>query len=305
MSKSKIIVATRQSLLAMTQSKQAIALLEKTNPGLSFEISPFTSMGDRITDKPLAQFGGQGVFVKELESALQAGSADIAIHSLKDVPSEQPADLVLASFPKRENPFDVLLSVPGLTLTSLRKGARIGTGSPRRRVQLKAARPDFEFAELRGNVDTRIRKLKEGQYDAIVLAAAGMTRLGLNYPAEQVLPLSACIPAIGQGALVIECRRDDARSYAVARAINDVDTEREVLAERAFMRKVGAGCSAPVAAFAKITGNRMMIDAMIGDFAVLKIARLQKECRPEECESAGTMLAEEMLKQCAKEGIAV
>jgi hydroxymethylbilane synthase len=305
MSKSKIIAATRQSLLAMTQSKQALAFLEKANPGISFEISPFTSMGDRVTDKPLSQFGGQGVFVKELESALQAGGADIAIHSLKDVPSEQPADLVLASFPKRENPFDVLLAVPGPTLTSLKKGARIGTGSPRRRVQLKAARPDFEFAELRGNVDTRIRKLKEGQYDAIVLAAAGMTRLGLAFPVEQVLPLSACIPAIGQGALVIECRKNDAQSYAVARAINDVNTEREVLAERAFMRRVGAGCSAPVAAFAKITGNNMTIDAMIGDFNTAKIARLRKNCRPEEYESAGTDLADEMLKLCEKEGIVV
>jgi hydroxymethylbilane synthase len=262
-------------------------------------------MGDRITDKPLAQFGGQGVFVKELESALSAGTADIAIHSLKDVPSAQPEGLVLISFPKRENPFDVLLSGPEVTLNSLKKGARIGTGSPRRRVQLKAVRRDFEFEDLRGNIDTRLRKLKEGQYEAIMLAAAGMIRLGMSFPAGQVLPLSVCIPAVGQGALVIECRKDDAKARAAVLAINDACTEKEVLAERAFMRRIGAGCSAPVAAFAKITDNTMKIDAMIGDFDDAKIARLHKTCRPEEYEAAGTALAEEMLTLCEKEGIAV
>ena len=303
MSAKKIIVATRQSKLAMTQTMQTIALLEKANPEFTFEISPFTSTGDRITDRPLSSMGGQGVFVKELEAALTSGDADIAIHSLKDVPSAQPEDLILAGFPKRENPNDIFLCSGGNNLSSLKTGAVIGTSSPRRLIQLKVMRPDFVFRDLRGNLDTRIRKLDEGQYDAIMVASAGMNRLGISYNPDQVLPESICIPAIGQGAIAIECRKGDLTALKIARSINDDKTEMEIFAERDFMRIIGAGCAAPVAAFAVSDFSTIKIIAMIGDLAAVKIVKSEITCGLSECKKAGDLLAEKILKQCKIENI--
>lgn len=296
MEKRKIIVATRKSLLAVTQTGQTVDALRKANPGVDFELHPVTSTGDRITDKPLSRIGGQGVFVKELETALSEKKADIAVHSLKDVPSAQPEGLVLAGFPARENPFDVLMSAGGKQLKDLPEGAKIGTSSPRRLIQMKGARPDFVFSDLRGNLDTRLRKLNEGQYDAILVAAAGMRRLGLPFTESQVLSPEICLPAIGQGAIAIECREDDAQARAIASSISDPATEAAVKAERAFMRRIGAGCSAPVAAYGVISGNQITLTAMIGDLKSGLMVRSRLSLAADQYEQAGLRLAEEMLR---------
>lgn len=303
MNRNKFIVATRQSALALTQTRQIVALLEKANPGARFELLAVTSTGDRVTDKPLRAFGGQGVFVKELETALQSGQADLAVHSLKDVPNAQPEDLILASFPKRANPFDLLLCRKGLTLATLPPGATVGTGSPRRIVQIKAARPDLMFKELRGNLDTRIRKLGEGLYDAIMVAAAGMGRLSIPFDASQALPRDLCLPAIGQGVITLECRKDDEDARQIAGAINDPVTEKEALCERALMREVGAGCSAPIAAFAETRDGGITLSALIGDLTTGQIARETRTCAAKDYEECGMLAGRALITQCKKLGI--
>ena len=301
----KYIVATRPSLLAYTQTEQTVNLLRAQNPDCEYEIVKFSTHGDKVTDKPLTAFGGTGVFVKELENAILEGKADFAIHSLKDVPSIQPDELVLATFPKRENPCDVVLTRDGKTVSELGENCIIGTGSPRRIVQIAAVQPIAEFKEIRGNIDTRLQKLNDGQYDAIVLAAAGLNRLGKSPAATSILSTEVCLPAIGQGAIAIECRKDDAETIQMLRSINHTETEIAIKAERSFMLTVGGGCKFPLAAYATISGNTIHLEAMTGDHKAFKMVRLSEESTIDKAVELGKSLAEKIIAAAADNGIII
>ena len=301
----KYIVATRPSLLAYTQTEQTVNLLRAANPDCEFEIVQFSTTGDKVTDKPLTQFGGTGVFVKELENAILDGRADFAIHSLKDVPSIQPEELVLASFPKRENPCDVLLIRDGKILEDLAENCIIGTGSPRRILQVAALKPHAQFTELRGNIDTRISKLENGQYDAIVLAAAGLNRLGKSVASDAILSTEICLPAIGQGAIAIECKKNDLGTIEMLRSINHSETEIAIKAERSFMLTVGGGCKFPLAAYATINRNSIHLEAMTGDHKTYKSVRLSENGTIDKAEELGKSLAEKIIAAAAEKGIII
>ena len=301
----KYLVATRPSLLAYTQTQQTVELLKAQHPDCEFEIIKISTHGDAVTDKPLTAFGGTGVFVKELENAILEGRADFAIHSLKDVPSIQPNGLVLAAFPTREDPRDVLLIKNGLSIDELNDNCTIGTGSPRRIVQIAELKPGAIFTDLRGNIDTRLKKLEEGQYDAIVLAAAGLRRLGKEIDAKVFLPVDACIPAIGQGAIAIECRNDDEETIALLRTINNKDTETAILAERAFMKTVGGGCKFPLGAYATIENETVQLAVMLGNHHTQQIIRFSDKATVAEAQQLGKNLAEKIIAEANKLGIEI
>jgi len=296
----KFIVATRPSLLAYTQTQQTVELLKAKNPECEFEIVKISTHGDAVTNKPLTTFGGTGVFVKELENAILEGKADFAIHSLKDVPSIQPDNLVLAAFPTREDPRDVLLIRNGLSIDELNDHCVIGTGSPRRMVQIAELKPTATFTDLRGNIDTRLRKLDEGQYDAIILAAAGLNRLGKQIDKKAFLPVDLCIPAIGQGTIAVECRKDDEKTIALLRTINNQDTETATTAERSFMKTIGGGCKFPLGAYATIENETVQLSVMLGNHYTQQIIRLSDKAAASEAEKLGIKLAEEIIEVADK-----
>lgn len=258
-----MIYATRKSALALAQSRAFAALVRAANPRLELEENQITTSGDRIQDRPLAEIGGKGLFTKEIEEALLDGSADFAVHSIKDVPATLPEKLHIACIPKREDPRDVLVSPKFGTLASLPKGAKVGTSSLRRASMLRAARADLVIAPLRGNVDTRLRKVDAGEADAIVLARAGLVRLGLEARATEILDPRVCLPAVGQGALGIEAREGDARVLAALKSLHDVVTATCVLAERGVLTALGADCKTPLAAYARREGDRIVLDAFV------------------------------------------
>lgn len=301
----KYIVATRPSFLAYTQTQQTVELLKAKNPDCEFEIVKISTHGDTITDKPLTAFGGTGVFVKELEHAILDGRAHFAIHSLKDVPSIQPNNLVLASFPTREDPRDVLLIKNRISIDNLNDNCIIGTGSPRRIVQIAELKPTAIFADLRGNIDTRLQKLDDGQYDAIVLAAAGLKRLGKQIDANAFLSLDACIPAIGQGVIALECRKDDEETIALLRTINDKETEIAALAERSYMKTIGGGCKFPLGAYATIENNSVQLTVMLGNHHTQQIIRLTDNSPIAEAEKLGKGLAEKIIIEAQKQGLEI
>ncbi len=301
--KKKYIVATRPSLLAYTQTQQTVALLQACNPDIEFEIVKISTHGDKVTDKPLTQFGGTGVFVKELENAILEGKADIAIHSLKDVPSIQPEGLQLAAFAPREDVRDLLLLNGLASKEDLPDNCVIGTGSPRRIVQLQQIKPNAEFKELRGNIDTRMQKLENGEYDAIVLAAAGLNRLGKQIPESAFLSVDESIPAIGQGAICLECRADDTETFALLQSINDKATETAVTAERSLMKRIGGGCKFPLGAYAQIKNNKLQMTAMTGDHHTGKMISIEDADLPENAEQLGIQMAEKLIELAEIEGI--
>jgi hydroxymethylbilane synthase len=243
------VVGTRGSRLALAQTHLVIDALSTAHPGLRLEIREITTQGDRST-APLSEIGGQGVFTKAIEDALLRGDIDIAVHSMKDLPPQLTPGLTIAAVPKRGDARDALIAREGRTLADLPPGARIGTGSVRRAVQLKALRPDVECVDVRGNVDTRIRKVDDGEYDAVVLAMAGLERLGLAARATQVFSIEEMVPSPGQGALAVQVRADDAEGRSVVAGIDDAATHAAVDAERAFLATLGAGCRLPIGAFA-------------------------------------------------------
>jgi len=301
----KFIVATRPSLLAYTQTQQTVELLKAKNPECEFEIVKISTHGDAVTNKPLTAFGGTGVFVKELENAILEGKADFAVHSLKDVPSIQPDGLVLAAFPTREDPRDVLLIRNGLGIDELNDRCVIGTGSPRRMVQIAELKPTATFTDLRGNIDTRLRKLDEGQYDAIVLAAAGLNRLGKLIDEKAFLPVDLCIPAIGQGTIAVECRKGDEETIALLKTINNQDTETATVAERSFMKTIGGGCKFPLGAYATIENETVQLSVMLGNHHTQQIIRLSDKAAASEAEKLGIKLAEEIIAVADKLGIEI
>lgn len=301
----KYIVATRPSLLAYTQTMQTVSLLQKLHPDIEFEILKISTHGDKVTEKPLTQFGGTGVFVKELENAVLEGRADFAIHSLKDVPSIQPDGLVLAAFAPREDVCDVLLLNAAESIAHLPDNCIIGTGSPRRIVQLQQLKPNAQFKELRGNIDTRIQKLENAEYDAIVLAAAGLNRLGRPIPESAFLSVEESIPAIGQGAICLECRADDTETFALLQSINHKATEIAITAERSLMKRIGGGCKFPLGAYAQIIDGKLEMIAMTGDHHTGKMIRIADVDLPENAETLGVKMAERMILMAEEEGISL
>jgi len=255
MTKQPLILATRGSLLARTQSQWVADRVSKAS-GRPVELLIVSTKGDRVTDRPLSQVGGKGLFTKEIEEALLDGSAHFAVHSMKDMPTDQPEGLIFGAVPEREDPRDVLV---GATLDELPQGARVGTGSARRREQLTLLRPDIQLLELRGNVDTRVRKQREGGYDAIVLASAGLRRLGRGDDISQDLSVEQMIPAVGQGALAIQCRADDADTLQALSLINHPPTAIAIDAERAFLIELEGGCSVPAGAHAWMDGDELVV----------------------------------------------
>ncbi|MDE5416581.1 hydroxymethylbilane synthase [Labilibaculum sp. DW002] len=302
-SKKKIVVATRPSLLAYTQTMQTVELLQKANPDIEFEVKKFSTQGDRVLNRSLTEFGTTGLFVKELEHALLEGEADIAVHSLKDVPSFHPAGLKLVAYPEREDVRDIFLTKDGKTLEEMPAGFILGTGSPRRRVQLANVRDDIEFKEIRGNIDTRIQKLHDGEYDAIILAAAGLNRLGKEFNESAFIDVDQCIPAIGQGAIAIECRSDDAETISILEKVNHKATELAVLAERAFMAEIEGGCKFPLAAHAVVDGKHLNMIAIVGDLKTNQYITEGIEVSVDESVAKSKELASKMKEICKEKGI--
>ena len=259
-----LIFATRPSALARWQTAHVIRLLQNAWPGLECREQIITTSGDRILDRPLPEIGEKGLFTSELETALLCGDVHVAVHSLKDLPVEDLPGITVAAIPTRDSALDVLVASKGETLASLPQGSRVGTCSLRRTAQLLAQRPDLTILPLRGNVDTRLRKVLNGDYDAIVLAAAGLYRLGLEKHITETFPLDMMLPAPGQGALAVQCRADDLETLHVLAAIHDASTSAAVAAERAFLSGLGSGCSLPIGAFAeKNNGTIVLTGAVI------------------------------------------
>lgn len=254
-----IVVGTRQSALALTQTGQVIdelkRICERNKLNFSFEIRRIVTKGDRILDVTLSKVGGKGLFVKEIEQALIDGEIDMAVHSMKDMPYELPEGLINGATPKRMNPLDCLVTHSSVGLDELPKGAKVGTSSLRRACQLKYRRPDLQLASIRGNIDSRIRKLETEGFDAVVLAAAGLTRMGWEDRISAILPEDVCIPAVGQGALGIECREKDQDVRELLALINDKETEWTVRAERSFLGTLHGGCQVPIGAYATVVSR--------------------------------------------------
>jgi hydroxymethylbilane synthase len=261
----RLVYATRKSQLALAQSRAFVAGIARLEPELTIEELTVTTTGDRIQDRPLSEVGGKGLFVKEIEQSLIDGQADIAVHSSKDIPAELLPGLVLSCFPAREDPRDVLVSRSGARLLELPRGSRIGTTSQRRGLQLRAVRPDLELVPLRGNVDTRLRKCAEGVVDAIVLARAGLVRLGLAERATEVLDVTLSLPAIGQGALAVEQRAGDERVAGLLARVTHVETALAVAAERGVMIAVEGDCQTPVAAYAVRDADELWLRALLAE----------------------------------------
>jgi len=256
-------LATRGSPLALWQANWVKSELERLHAGCRVELIKIKTSGDKITDVPLAKIGGKGLFVKEIEEALLEGRADLAVHSMKDVPVEIPRGLHMAVTTKREDPRDAFISAAGIPFARLPKGAKIGTSSLRRGTQLRHKRPDLIIVPLRGNLDTRLRKLKSEKLDAVIVAAAGLHRMGWQEQVTEYLPLEISLPAIGQGALGLECRIDDARINALIKPLNDSDTAVCVAAERAFLTRLEGGCQVPIAGHAELNGLELRLRGLV------------------------------------------
>lgn len=292
-------IATRQSRLAMWQAEHVASLLRAAHPALKVELVPMTTQGDRILDRPLANIGGKGLFIKELELAMSEQRADIAVHSMKDVPSELPEGMILAAMLPRADPRDAFVSLRHKNFASLPQGARVGTSSLRRQCQLKHARPDLQLVTLRGNVDTRLRKLEDEHFDAIILAAAGLTRLGLEHRITQYFDAHESVPAVGQGIIGIECRADDATNIEFVRALNDAQAWQSCAAERAFAHRLEGSCQSPIAGFATLQGEQMQLHGVIGSPDGSEIYRGSTRGAVADAERIGISLAEQLLENGA------
>src|ERR1035437_5763917 len=298
--KNKIIVGSRASKLALTQTEQFVAEVKKANPGLTVEITHVVTSGDREQHKQWDAVEGTGVFVKELETALLDGSIDFAVHSLKDMPVDVAAGLCLAAITRRVDPRDVLISGGGKRLEDLPAGGEIGTGSPRRTIQLKACPPDLVPVPIRGNVDTRLRKATNGELDGVIIAAAGLTRLGWADRISEYLPVEKFLPAVGQGALAIEIRSNDKETAVLLQTFNDEPTERSVAAERALLRALGGGCRDPIAALGTVEGGKLKLRAMYAEPDGSKMVTGSAVGKHADAEKIGAGLAKKLLELRAK-----
>jgi hydroxymethylbilane synthase len=330
--KNKIVIGTRGSKLALYQAEFIRSELKRLYPDLEIELSKIKTTGDKILDVPLAKVGGKGLFVKEIEDALLKNEVDIAVHSMKDVPTEFPDGLHLAVICKREDPRDAFVSKIRNSKFEIRNfkalpsGAKVGTSSLRRSCQLLHIRPDLKILQLRGNLDTRIRKLDEGQFNAIILAAAGVKRLGLENRITEILPVNISLPAIGQGAIGVECRVNDEAINNLIAPLNHPETSLCVRAERAFLKRLEGGCQVPIAAYARIVGQKsevrsqklntnlppfnkggitnaeiLIMDGLVGSISGDRVIKGRIEGNPENTESLGITLAEDILSRGALE----
>ena len=302
----KVTIATRGSQLALWQAEHIKSRLMAQYEGLEVELLILKTKGDIILDVPLAKVGGKGLFVKEIEEALLAGTADLAVHSMKDVPMVLPEGLTLGAVPEREVCTDLFLSEKYAALEDLPQGAKLGTSSLRRQSQALALRPDLEVAMLRGNVETRLRKMKEGQYDAIILARAGVKRLGLGASLQQDLTPPSFLPAVGQGALGIEIRDDRPEMRELVAFLDHTPTRLCVTAERAFLRRLDGGCQVPIAAHAVLDGEELVLEALVADPLGKVVFRDTVRCAAtlEEADAAGQKLAEKLLADGANKILA-
>jgi hydroxymethylbilane synthase len=294
-----IRLATRESALAMWQTEHVATLLREAHADLDVVLVPMTTRGDQAIDQPLVEIGGKGLFLKELEIAMLEGRADAAVHSLKDVPMELDGPFELAAVLERADPFDAFVSVQHASLEELPFGARVGTSSLRRQALLRAHRPDLVLVDLRGNVNTRLAKLDAGDYDAIVLACAGLERLGLGARIRERLSAPRFIPAAAQGAVTVECRQGDAEVAALISVLDHADTRACVSAERAMTRALGGSCHVPIAAFATLNKDRMSLEGLVGDARTGKTVRGYASGPVSEPDQLGTHVADMLIARGA------
>jgi hydroxymethylbilane synthase len=297
----KIVIGTRGSQLALWQANHIKSALESAFPGFSAELSIIKTKGDIILDVPLAKVGGKGLFVKEIEEALLDGRIDVAVHSMKDMPSEIPEGLCIGAVPERETPTDVLITNSGKSFLQLKIGAKIGTSSLRRAAQLLNARSDIQIVPLRGNLDTRIKKLNTDHLDAIVLAAAGVKRLGLENRITEYIDESVMLPAVGQGALCIEIRDQDPLIGPLVASLDHDDTNKVVTAERSFLKRLEGGCQTPIAAYGKLNAGKLSLTGLVADTDGSTMIRETLSGPVHQSEKIGRELAELLLSKGAKE----
>jgi len=292
-------IGTRGSLLAKWQAefvrKQLFALA-----GVETEIVIIKTAGDKLQNASLTQIGGKGVFVKELEDALLAETIDLAVHSVKDVPTDVPSGLSFPAVLRRDDVRDCLVSAKGATLANLRQGARVGTSSLRRQAQLRHLRPDLDVRDLRGNVDTRLRKVESGEYDAILLAKAGLDRLGLSQRISEVFSPEVCTPAVGQGAIAVQCRAKDAEAAEVLARLDHAETRNAIIAERALLKAVQGGCQVPLGAWARMERDQMVMEACVCSVDGTQCIRQRATASPEEAAALGERMANLLLEAGAQ-----
>ncbi|MFW1773917.1 hydroxymethylbilane synthase [Acinetobacter seifertii] len=292
-------IATRQSPLALWQAEHIRARLQELHPDLTVELVKFVTQGDKILDTPLAKIGGKGLFVKELEAALLDGRADLAVHSMKDVPMALPEGLTLAVICEREDPLDAFVSNQFEKFADLPQGARVGTSSLRRKSQILKQRPDLQIIDLRGNVGTRLGKLDDGQYDAIILASAGLKRLGLENRIRHTIEPNVSLPAVGQGALGLECRADDQEILALIQPLLHIETDVCVRAERAFNAYLEGGCQVPIAGYATLQDGKIHIEGRVGSVDGQTLLRAELNDEIQNAQQLGENLARNLLEQGA------
>ncbi len=288
-------IGTRASQLALTQSRWVKERLEAEHPGLVVELVRITTMGDRIKRPPLSEVGGKGLFVKEIEEALLGKEADVGVHSMKDVPCALPEDLEISVYPRREDPRDAFVSKKYANLREMPQGASVGTSSLRRASQLLHLRPDFRIIPIRGNVDTRLRKLESGKFDALLLASAGLRRLGLSHRITELLSTDLSLPAIGQGVLGLEVRKGDSVVRDLIGSLNHGETELTIRAERAFLKELEGGCQAPLAGYGKLVGGRLALEGMVAELDGSVLIRDKLFGPKEKPEELGVKLARKIL----------
>ncbi|KXO81014.1 hydroxymethylbilane synthase [Stutzerimonas stutzeri] len=297
----EIRIATRKSALALWQAEYVKARLEASHSGLKVSLVPMVSRGDKLLDAPLAKIGGKGLFVKELETALLENEADIAVHSMKDVPMEFPEGLGLYCICEREDPRDAFVSNRFDSLDALPPGSVVGTSSLRRQAQLLARRPDLKIQFLRGNVNTRLAKLDAGEYDAIILAAAGLIRLGFGERIRSSIGVDESLPAGGQGAVGIECRTGDSEVHALLACLNHAPTATRVVAERALNKRLNGGCQVPIACYAVLEGEQLWLRGLVGQPDGTLLLRAEGRAPAAEAEALGVQVAKELLEQGAEQ----
>jgi len=297
----KLRIATRNSPLAMCQAEHIKKELLSRHTDLEIELLGMTTKGDTLKDTKLLEAGGKGLFIKELEQALLENKADIAVHSMKDVTVDEPEGLIIPVICEREDPRDVFVSNNYLSFEELPQFANVGTSSLRRQCQLRAERPDLYYGDLRGNVNTRLQKLDDGEFEALILAAAGLKRLSFNDRIRQFIDIELSLPAVGQGALGIECRKDDKEIIALITPLNHLETYRCVMAERAANRELKGGCRLPIAVHATIEGKTLFMDGLVGKVDGTRLIECQQIGSVDDYEELGKMLADDLLKQGAKE----
>ncbi|MEJ8567271.1 hydroxymethylbilane synthase [Elongatibacter sediminis] len=297
----RLVIATRRSELALWQANHVAALLRELHDGLEVELLPLVTQGDRVLDRPLAQIGGKGLFLKELETALLDGRADLAVHSMKDVPVVETEGLPVDTVLQRANPFDGLLGRTADRLAGLASGARVGTSSLRRQCQLRALRPDLEIADLRGNINTRIGRLDAGDYDAIVLACAGLERLGLQQRVTEVLAAPDWLPAPTQGTIGVQRRADDGSAARLLAPLQHPETAAVTRVERTIARRLEGSCQVPLAVFARFEGDHLAVDALVGSPDGRRVLRCTASGAPSDADRVASEVAGDLLDQGARE----